>query len=62
MREMNNLKTMADYSSRDPTRLNDLLQNIGPLYGSMSIYAYSMLTAGVDKDSLRFVPYLAISI
>nr|XP_018900364.1 PREDICTED: sterile alpha and TIR motif-containing protein 1 isoform X3 [Bemisia tabaci] len=53
MREMNNLKTMADYSSRDPTRLNDLLQNIGPLYGSMSIYAYSMLTAGVDKDSLR---------
>lgn len=41
---------MADYSSRDTTNLNAFLQNIGPEF---SIYTYSMLNAGVDKDSLR---------
>ncbi|XP_055688003.1 NAD(+) hydrolase sarm1 isoform X2 [Lutzomyia longipalpis] len=50
MREMQNLKKMADYSSRDSSSLNQFLQNIGMEY---SIYTYSMLNAGVDKESLR---------
>ena len=49
-RELQNLKKMADYSSRDASSLNNFLLNIGPEY---SIYTYSMLNAGVDKDSLR---------
>lgn len=49
-RELQNLKKMADYSSRDTGNLNAFLQNIGAEY---SIYTYSMLNAGVDKDSFR---------
>lgn len=49
-RELQNLKKMADYSSRDIASLNTFLQNIGLEY---SIYTYSMLNAGVDKESLR---------
>ncbi|XP_054289187.1 NAD(+) hydrolase sarm1 isoform X4 [Macrosteles quadrilineatus] len=49
-RELQNLKRMADYSSRDATNLNAFLQNIGPEF---SIYTYSMLNAGVDRDSIR---------
>lgn len=49
-RELQNLKKMADYSSRDSGCLNNFLLQIGPEY---SIYTYSMLNAGVDKDSLR---------
>lgn len=49
-RELQNLKKMADYSSRDATNLNTFLQSIGPEF---SIYTYSMLNAGVDRDSLR---------
>lgn len=49
-RELQNLKKMADYSSRDTSNLNSFLLNIGPEY---SIYTYSMLNAGVDKESLR---------
>ncbi|PSN54419.1 Sterile alpha and TIR motif-containing protein 1 [Blattella germanica] len=49
-RELQNLKKMADYSSRDTGNLNVFLQNIGAEY---SIYTYSMLNAGVDKDSIR---------
>lgn len=41
---------MADYSSRDVGNLNGFLQSIGPEF---SIYTYSMLNAGVDKDSIR---------
>lgn len=41
---------MADYSSRDTGNLNHFLQSIGPEF---SIYTYSMLNAGVDKDSIR---------
>lgn len=41
---------MADYSSRDVTNLNDLLLHIGPEY---AIYTYSMLNAGVDRETLR---------
>lgn len=50
MREIQNLKRLADYSSRDSTNLNSFLQSIGPEF---SIYTYSMLNAGVDKDSIR---------
>ncbi|KAK6625700.1 hypothetical protein RUM43_005999 [Polyplax serrata] len=49
-RELQNLKKMADYSSRDTTNLNSFLQTIGPEF---PIYTYSMLNAGVDRDSLR---------
>lgn len=49
-RELQQLKKMADYSSRDTGSLNDFLQSIGPEY---TIYTYSMLNAGVDKESIR---------
>ncbi|XP_065226932.1 NAD(+) hydrolase sarm1 isoform X2 [Planococcus citri] len=49
-RELQNLKKMADYSSRDSDNLNDFMQSIGPEY---TIYTYSMLNAGVDKDSIK---------
>ncbi|XP_021941773.1 sterile alpha and TIR motif-containing protein 1 isoform X3 [Zootermopsis nevadensis] len=49
-RELQNLKKMADYSSRDTGNLNAFLQGIG---AEFSIYTYSMLNAGVDKDSIR---------
>ncbi|XP_046680809.1 NAD(+) hydrolase sarm1 isoform X4 [Homalodisca vitripennis] len=49
-RELQNLKKMADYSSRDATNLNTFLQSMGPEF---SIYTYSMLNAGVDRDSIR---------
>lgn len=49
-RELENLKKMADYSSKDVACINYFLQNIGPEF---SIYTYSMLNAGVDKESLK---------
>ncbi|XP_073981334.1 sterile alpha and armadillo motif isoform X3 [Rhodnius prolixus] len=49
-RELQNLKKMADYSSRDVSNLNAFLSNIGPEF---CIYTYSMLNAGVDKETLR---------
>lgn len=49
-RELQNLKKMADYSSRDTSNLNAFLQGIG---AEFTMYTYSMLNAGVDKDSLR---------
>lgn len=49
-RELENLKKMADYSSKDVASLNTILQNIGPEF---SIYTYTMLNAGVDKESLK---------
>ncbi|KAK2581225.1 hypothetical protein KPH14_008022 [Odynerus spinipes] len=49
-RELQNLKKMADYSSRDTGNLNNFLQSIGQEF---SIYTYSMLNAGVDKESIR---------
>ena len=51
-RELQNLKKMADYSSRDTGNLNTFLQQIGPEF---SIYTYGMLNAGVDKDSIKNV-------
>ncbi|XP_038215221.1 NAD(+) hydrolase sarm1-like isoform X2 [Zerene cesonia] len=49
-RELQQLKKMADYSSRDTGNLNEFLQGIGVEY---TIYTYSMLNAGVDKESIR---------
>lgn len=49
-RELQQLKKMADYTSRDTSSLNDFLQEIGPEY---TIYTYSMLNAGVDKKLFR---------
>ncbi|XP_013195889.2 NAD(+) hydrolase sarm1 isoform X2 [Amyelois transitella] len=49
-RELQQLKKMADYTSRDTGSLNDFLQTIGPEY---TIYTYAMLNAGVDKESIR---------
>ncbi|KAF5298204.1 hypothetical protein FQA39_LY02628 [Lamprigera yunnana] len=50
-RELQNLKKMADYSSRDTANINSFLQSLGPEF---SIYTYSMLNAGIEtKDSLR---------
>lgn len=48
-RELQNLKKMADYSSRDTGNLNSFLENIGQEF---SIYTYSMLNAGVDNNSI----------
>ncbi|XP_059481143.1 NAD(+) hydrolase sarm1 isoform X3 [Neocloeon triangulifer] len=49
-RELQNLKKLADYSSKDVSNLNSFLQNIAVEF---SIYTYSMLNAGVDRDSIR---------
>ena len=48
-RELQNLKRMADYSSKDTAKLHHFLAEIGPEY---CIYTYSMLNAGIDKNSL----------
>ncbi len=49
LRELTNLKKMADYSSVDPTSLNGFLQSLGHEY---SVYTYDMLNAGIDRDTL----------
>ncbi|KAF5306190.1 hypothetical protein FQR65_LT07467 [Abscondita terminalis] len=50
-RELQNLKKMADYSSRDSANINSFLQSLG---AEFSIYTYSMLNAGIEtKESLR---------
>lgn len=49
-RELQKLKKMADYSSKDTTNINNFLQNLSP---ELSIYTYNFLNAGVEKkDSL----------
>ncbi|KAJ8677136.1 hypothetical protein QAD02_012923, partial [Eretmocerus hayati] len=49
-RELENLKKMADYSSKDTDNLNNFLQSIGQEY---SIYTYGMLNAGVDRRAIK---------
>lgn len=49
-RELENLKKMADYSSKDAANICSFLQSIAPEF---TIYTYSMLNAGVDKESLK---------
>ncbi|XP_046807191.1 NAD(+) hydrolase sarm1 isoform X2 [Lucilia cuprina] len=48
-RELQNLKRMADYSSKDTAKLHHFLSEIGPEYCT---YTYSMVNAGIDKNSL----------
>ncbi|XP_050680745.1 NAD(+) hydrolase sarm1-like isoform X1 [Leptidea sinapis] len=48
-RELQQLKKMADYSLRDTCSLQEFLQSIGAEY---TVYTYSMLNAGVDRDSI----------
>ncbi|XP_014215177.1 sterile alpha and TIR motif-containing protein 1 [Copidosoma floridanum] len=49
-RELQNLKKMADYSSKDTGNLNNILLMIGQEF---SIYTYSMLNAGIYRDYLK---------
>ncbi|XP_050500568.1 NAD(+) hydrolase sarm1 isoform X4 [Diabrotica virgifera virgifera] len=50
-RELQQLKKMADYTSRDTSNINNFLQTMGLEF---SIYTYSFLNAGLDKkDYLR---------
>lgn len=51
VRELNNLKQSADYSSIDTTDLNSFLKSINLEY---SVYTYPMLIAGVTRDSMRY--------
>jgi hypothetical protein len=52
LRELSNLKRMADYSSCDPTNLNDFLSTLGSEY---SVYTYEMLNAGIDRQTLMSI-------
>ncbi|XP_001949141.1 sterile alpha and TIR motif-containing protein 1-like [Acyrthosiphon pisum] len=52
IRELNNLKQSADYSSIDTTDLNSFLKSISSEY---SVYTYPMLNAGVKRDSMRLL-------
>ena len=49
MRELDNLKTSADYQSCDPSKLADWLKQIGAAYKR---YAYPMVKCGVDRSTL----------
>ncbi|XP_067643876.1 NAD(+) hydrolase sarm1 isoform X5 [Eurosta solidaginis] len=48
-RELQNLKRMADYSSKDSAKMHHFLAEIGPEYCT---YTYAMLNAGIDRNSL----------
>ncbi|XP_077509864.1 sterile alpha and armadillo motif isoform X2 [Amblyomma americanum] len=52
LRELSQLKRMADYSSVDTTNVNQILQSLGT---DFSQYTYRMLQSGVDKDSLKLL-------
>ncbi|XP_012157277.1 sterile alpha and TIR motif-containing protein 1 isoform X5 [Ceratitis capitata] len=48
-RELQNLKRMADYSSKDTAKMHHFLAEIGAEYCT---YTYAMLNAGIDRNSL----------
>ncbi|XP_035210783.1 NAD(+) hydrolase sarm1-like isoform X2 [Stegodyphus dumicola] len=50
LRDLNQLKCLADYSSCDTTSLSSFLQSTGPEFCQ---YTYQMLLSGVQTDSLR---------
>ncbi|KAL3240917.1 hypothetical protein MRX96_047870 [Rhipicephalus microplus] len=52
LRELSQLKRMADYSSVDTTNVNQILQSLG---SDFSQYTYRMLQSGVDMDSLKLL-------
>ncbi|CAH1155821.1 unnamed protein product [Phaedon cochleariae] len=45
-RELQQLKKMADYTSKDPANINNFLQTLG---AEFCIYTYSFLNAGLEK-------------
>ncbi|XP_050304801.1 NAD(+) hydrolase sarm1 isoform X3 [Anthonomus grandis grandis] len=50
-RELQKLKQITDYTSRDSANINNFLQSLGPEFCT---YTYSLLNAGVEtKDGLR---------
>ncbi|KAI8041238.1 hypothetical protein M5D96_005492 [Drosophila gunungcola] len=51
-RELQNLKRMADYSSKDTAKMHQFLSEIGTDYCT---YTYAMLNAGIDKCALPHV-------
>ncbi|XP_017053144.1 NAD(+) hydrolase sarm1 isoform X3 [Drosophila ficusphila] len=51
-RELQNLKRMADYSSKDTAKMHQFLSEIGVDYCT---YTYAMLNAGIDKCALPHV-------
>lgn len=51
-RELQNLKRMADYSSKDTAKMHQFLAEIGTDYCT---YTYAMLNAGIDKCTLPHV-------
>ncbi|KRG06117.1 uncharacterized protein Dmoj_GI13152, isoform F [Drosophila mojavensis] len=51
-RELQNLKRMADYSSKDTAKMHQFLAEIGPDYCT---YTYAMLNAGIDKNTLPHI-------
>lgn len=50
MRDLKQLKKMADYSSCDASNLNDFLNTIHPEFCA---YTYTLLNNNVDKEILR---------
>ncbi|KAF8791788.1 NAD(+) hydrolase sarm1 like protein [Argiope bruennichi] len=52
LRELNQLKRMADYTSCDSTYLNQVLQSLGQEF---SQYTYQMLRCGVQKETLKYI-------
>ncbi|XP_042898267.1 NAD(+) hydrolase sarm1 isoform X2 [Parasteatoda tepidariorum] len=50
LRELNQLKSMADYSSRDTSGLSAVLQNLGPEFCQ---YTYQMLLSGVNCGNIK---------
>ncbi|GFR01371.1 NAD(+) hydrolase sarm1 [Trichonephila clavata] len=52
LRELSQLKRMADYTSCDSTYLNQVLQSLGQEF---SQYTYQMLRCGVQKDTLKYI-------
>ncbi|XP_032598806.1 NAD(+) hydrolase sarm1 isoform X1 [Drosophila grimshawi] len=51
-RELQNLKRMADYSSKDTAKMHHFLAELGPDYCT---YTYAILNAGIDKCTLPHV-------
>lgn len=52
LREIMNLKRMADYSSCDISNLCSFLMNLGPEF---VVYAYDLIKAGIDRETLMSI-------
>ncbi|XP_050410413.1 NAD(+) hydrolase SARM1 isoform X3 [Patella vulgata] len=52
LRELKDLKITADYTSCDPYKLAEWLEEISPEFAQ---HTYSMLSCGVDRQSLQFL-------